>query len=211
MAHELPPLPYAYEALEPHIDAQTMKLHHDLHHKSYVDGLNKAEQMLAQARAGRRSLAGEALGARGGVPRQRPPAAHHLLAEPRAGGQGRRRRAAAAIWQAPDRRRLRQLRRVSATTSRPRPRRSRAAAGRSWPSGRTTRKLVILTAEKHQNLTQWGVVPLAGARRLGTRLLPDLPEPARRVREARLRDLQLGRRRPSVSLLRTSAVFATGG
>ena len=38
----LPPLPYAYEALEPHIDAQTMRLHHDIHHLGYVNGANKA-------------------------------------------------------------------------------------------------------------------------------------------------------------------------
>ena len=36
MAHELPPLPYEYNALEPFIDEQTMKLHHDKHHLSYV-------------------------------------------------------------------------------------------------------------------------------------------------------------------------------
>jgi Fe-Mn family superoxide dismutase len=50
MPHVLPPLPYAYKALEPHIDEATMKLHHDLHHKSYVDGLNNAEAKLAEAR-----------------------------------------------------------------------------------------------------------------------------------------------------------------
>ena len=50
MAHELPALPYPYEALEPHIDAQTMKLHHDLHHAGYVKGLNTAEEKLASAR-----------------------------------------------------------------------------------------------------------------------------------------------------------------
>lgn len=49
--HELPPLPYAYDALEPHIDAQTMQLHHDKHHAAYVAGLNKAEDELAKARA----------------------------------------------------------------------------------------------------------------------------------------------------------------
>jgi Fe-Mn family superoxide dismutase len=38
----LPPLQYAYVALEPTIDAETMKLHHDFHHKAYVDNLNKA-------------------------------------------------------------------------------------------------------------------------------------------------------------------------
>ena len=38
----LPPLPYAYDALEPHIDAETMHIHHDKHHAAYVANLNKA-------------------------------------------------------------------------------------------------------------------------------------------------------------------------
>jgi Fe-Mn family superoxide dismutase len=42
MAHELPPLPYDYNALEPHIDEQTMRIHHDKHHAAYVTNLNKA-------------------------------------------------------------------------------------------------------------------------------------------------------------------------
>jgi len=42
MPHELPPLPYPKEALEPHIDALTMEIHHGRHHKAYVDNLNKA-------------------------------------------------------------------------------------------------------------------------------------------------------------------------
>jgi Fe-Mn family superoxide dismutase len=41
-AYELPPLPYDYGALEPHIDAQTMRLHHDRHHAAYVRNLNEA-------------------------------------------------------------------------------------------------------------------------------------------------------------------------
>ncbi|HSS98950.1 MAG TPA: superoxide dismutase [Terriglobales bacterium] len=42
MAHELPPLPYDYAALEPVIDTATMKLHHDMHHAAYVKNLNAA-------------------------------------------------------------------------------------------------------------------------------------------------------------------------
>ncbi len=42
MAHELPPLPYDYAALEPHIDAATMQTHHDKHHAAYVNNLNAA-------------------------------------------------------------------------------------------------------------------------------------------------------------------------
>jgi superoxide dismutase, Fe-Mn family len=42
MAYELPPLPYPYDALEPHIDEQTMRIHHDKHHQAYIDKVNAA-------------------------------------------------------------------------------------------------------------------------------------------------------------------------
>jgi Fe-Mn family superoxide dismutase len=48
MAFELPPLPYDYSALEPHIDTQTMQLHHDKHHQTYVTNLNNALQGQSQ-------------------------------------------------------------------------------------------------------------------------------------------------------------------
>src|SRR3954463_16776233 len=42
MAHSVPPLPYDYNALEPYIDEQTMRIHHDKHHAAYVNNLNAA-------------------------------------------------------------------------------------------------------------------------------------------------------------------------
>jgi len=42
MPFELPPLPYDFDALEPHIDARTMEIHHDKHHQAYIDNANKA-------------------------------------------------------------------------------------------------------------------------------------------------------------------------
>ncbi|MEP6977654.1 MAG: superoxide dismutase [Thermoleophilia bacterium] len=49
MPLQLPPLPYDYDALEPTIDAETMKLHHDKHHQAYVDNANKALEGTAWA------------------------------------------------------------------------------------------------------------------------------------------------------------------
>ena len=47
---ELPPLPYDYDALEPHISEQVLTWHHDTHHQGYVNGLNSAEETLAENR-----------------------------------------------------------------------------------------------------------------------------------------------------------------
>jgi len=48
--HVLPPLPYPYDALEPYISRETLRLHHDRHHQAYVNGLNEAERAMAEAR-----------------------------------------------------------------------------------------------------------------------------------------------------------------
>jgi Fe-Mn family superoxide dismutase len=48
--HRLPPLPYPYNALEPVISERTLRIHHDRHHLSYVEGLNKAELKLVEER-----------------------------------------------------------------------------------------------------------------------------------------------------------------
>src|ERR1035438_7345308 len=63
----LPKLPYAYDALEPYIDAQTMQIHHDKHHQAYVDNLNKVV-------AAEPALAGMTVGAAAAaVPPANPP------------------------------------------------------------------------------------------------------------------------------------------
>ena len=51
MAHQLPPLPYDFGALEPHIDAQTMQIHHGKHHQAYVNNLNAALEKHPQLQA----------------------------------------------------------------------------------------------------------------------------------------------------------------
>jgi len=51
MAYSVPPLPYAYDALEPHIDKATMEVHHDKHHQAYVDKVNAALEGTALADA----------------------------------------------------------------------------------------------------------------------------------------------------------------
>jgi Fe-Mn family superoxide dismutase len=48
MAYKLPPLRFGYDGLEPYIDAETMELHHDQHHRAYVDNLNKALERYPQ-------------------------------------------------------------------------------------------------------------------------------------------------------------------
>jgi Fe-Mn family superoxide dismutase len=157
MSHQLPPLPYAYDALEPYIDEQTMRLHHDIHHEGYVKGLNNAEAKLADARA-----AGDfAL-------------VKHWSREAAFHGSGHLLHsifwpnmiAASEAKPAPEGALAEAIKRdfgsfeafksqfVAAST---------AVEGSGWgilayrPDDGA---LVILTAEKHQNLTQWGVVPL---------------------------------------------------
>lgn len=157
MAHQLPPLPYPYDALEPNIDEQTMRLHHDIHHAGYVKGLNNAESKLAEARASGDFSAVKHW--------SREAAFHgsgHLLhsifwpnmiaaSQAKLAPEG-------ALVEAIDRDfgsfEAFKAQFIAASI---------AVEGSGWgilayrPSDDT---LVILTAEKHQNLTQWGVIPL---------------------------------------------------
>lgn len=155
MRYELPALPYAYDALEPHIDEQTMHLHHDIHHKGYVDGLNKALDMLDAARSG---------GDFGLVKHWEREAAFHGSGHflhtifwqnmgPGKGGEP-----GGAVRQQIDKdfgsfEAMRKQFSAAAT----------AVEGSGWALlvwEPNAGQLEVLTAEKHQNLTQWGVVPL---------------------------------------------------
>ncbi len=153
--HTLPPLPYAYNALEPYIDEKTMRIHHDKHHQSYVDGLNKAEKKLAEARKTKdfdlvkhweRELAFNGAG-------------HYLhtifwnVMSPQGGG-----RPTGALLDA--------IEHSFGSYEAFKEQFTEAAnkvEGGGWAilvwSPRSHR-LEILTAEKHQNLSQWDVVPL---------------------------------------------------
>lgn len=153
--HILPPLPYAYDALEPYIDEQTMRIHHDIHHQSYVDGLNKAEVQLQTAReTGNFDLVKhwESELAFNG-------AGHYLhtlfwsVMSPYGGGE--------AIGTLSN-----QIRNDFGSFEAFKKQFSEAAAkveGGGWAIlvwSPRSRRLEILTAEKHQNLSQWDVIPL---------------------------------------------------
>lgn len=155
MSHKLPDLPYAYDALEPHYDEQTVRLHHDAHHKAYVDGLNNAEAKLAEAREKgdfalvkhwERELAFHGSG--------------HILhtmfwenMAPNAGGPAT---GAIAEQISKDFTNYETFKKQFTAAA-------VAVEGSGWALlcwSPVFNKLEILTAEKHQNLTQWGVVPL---------------------------------------------------
>ncbi|WP_088102296.1 superoxide dismutase [Halalkalibacter urbisdiaboli] len=153
--HKLPPLPYPYDALEPYISKEIMKLHHQKHHQSYVDGLNKAEKKMEQARkSGDYELIKhwEREAAFNG-------AGHYLhtifwnIMSPRGGGEPSGELAA-------------QIKRDFGSFRKMKEHFSKAAEnveGVGWAllvwSPRSHR-LEILQAEKHQNLSQQDIVPL---------------------------------------------------
>jgi Fe-Mn family superoxide dismutase len=155
MPYELPELPYAYEALEPFLSAETLHLHHDKHHAGYVKGLNDTEDKLKAAQA-----AGDFAAIRALLDALAFNYSGHLLhslfwTNMKPGGGGAPRGALAEQIQTAfgsfDKFKAEFL----AATN--------AVQGSGWgilawePLGK---KLVILQAEKHQNLAQWGVTPL---------------------------------------------------
>ncbi|KAA0223466.1 MAG: superoxide dismutase [Phycisphaerae bacterium] len=154
-AYSLPELGYPYDALEPHIDAKTMELHHSKHHAAYVKGLNAALEKLAQTREGGNvdgvSDATNALSFHG---------SGHILhcvfwKNMKKNGGGEPKGAVA-----------REIERDFGSFSRFQQHFNKASAGvqgSGWGilayeplSGR----LLVFGAEKHQNQTVWGCIPL---------------------------------------------------
>lgn len=155
MTYVLPELPYPYDALEPYYDEQTVRLHHDIHHKGYVDGLNNAETKIAEARKKgdfalikhwARELAFHGSG--------------HILhtmfwenMKPAGGGAASGPIAEAINKEFDNFDKFKQQ--FSAAAA--------AVEGSGWAIlafNPYFAKLEILQTEKHQDLTQWGVVPL---------------------------------------------------
>ena len=157
MTHELPPLPYPYDALEPYIDEQTMRLHHDIHHLGYVKGLNTAEEKLAEARNS---------GDFGLVKHWSREAAFHGAGHLLHSIFWTNMTAADRTTPAPSGELSQALDRSFGGFDAFKAQFQAAAnavEGSGWgilAYRPTDDSLVILQAEKHQNLTQWGVVPL---------------------------------------------------
>ena len=155
MAHELPPLPYEYNALEPYYDEQTVRLHHDMHHAAYVKGLNVAEEKIAAA-----LQSGDFAAAK---PLAKELAFHgsgHILhsifwtnMKPGGGGDPTGALADAIKKSFGSIDAFKGL--LLATTN--------AVEGSGWgilAYRKMDDNLVVLQAEKHENLTQWGVTPI---------------------------------------------------
>jgi len=154
-AYELPALPYAYDALEPQIEERVLRVHHDKHHAGYVSGLNRTLGKLEEARAGgdfsqikalSRDLAFHGSGH----------VLHSLYWESMTpGGSGE---PTGELLTA-----LEQSFRSLAAFKAQFLAATKAVEGSGWgllAYELMGRRLVVLQAEKHQNLTIWGVLPL---------------------------------------------------
>ena len=154
--HTLPPLGYPYNALEPVIGEKTLHLHHDKHHKAYVDGLNKAELALVEARKkGDYQLVKywENELAFNGSGHILHSIYWDIMAPPGAGGDpGEYTRYYVDEYFGGFEAFKAQF--LAA---------AKAVEGSGWCVlgwNPAFRRLEILQAEKHQNLTQWGIIPI---------------------------------------------------
>ena len=155
MAHELPPLLYAYAALEPYYDAETVRLHHGIHHAGYIKGWNDAEaQVQAMTKSG--DFAGAKAAAKALAFHGSGAILHGIFwtnMKPGGGGapSGDLAKAIEAAFGNYDA--LKGLLTAAANQ----------VEGSGWgilAYRKMDDALVVLQAEKHENLTQWGVTPI---------------------------------------------------
>lgn len=158
-SYTLPRLSYAYDALEPHIDAQTMELHHSRHHAGYVRGVNNALDALSEIRNGSRSASEIKHWSRELAFHGSGHFLHvvfwHCMAPAGNGGGG-----------TPSGRMARLIERDFGSFEQFATH-FKAASGAVEGSGwgllvfePTSQRLMVMQSEKHQDLTAWGVVPL---------------------------------------------------
>jgi len=155
MAHELPPLPYGYDALEPYYDQQTLRLHHDKHHQGYVSGLNAAEEQVQKMLS-----TGEFAGAKAACKALAFHGSGHILhsifwanMKPGGGGKPTGELAKAIDAQFGSFEAFEKL--FLAATN--------GVEGSGWgilAYRKMDDSLVVLQAENHEKLTQWGVTPM---------------------------------------------------
>ena len=198
MAYTVPPLPYAYDALEPHIDKATMEFHHDKHHQAYVDKANAALEgtELGRAARSRRCCRTSTASATRRAPSKTTAAATTTTrcsgraCRPNGGGEPERRAGRG------DRLRLRLVRGLpgQAQGNRRQPVRLGlvvARARRLGPRGRGQRQ------PGQPDLRRQDAA--ARRRRVGARLLPEVPEPPPRLHRRVVERRRLGARSPSGS------------
>ena len=192
MAHTLPALPYPHDALEPHIDAQTMEIHHGKHHAAYVNNLNAAlekapelkdksvEELIADLDSVPEAIRTAVRNNGGGH------ANHSLFWEilsPNGGGTP-----TGEIAEA--------INKAFGSFDKFKEEFSAAAAGRfgsgwAWLVLKKDGELAIYSTPNQDSPIMQGDTPLLG-RRLGARLLPEVPEPPARVHRRLLERSELG-------------------
>ena len=154
--HTLPELPYPYDALEPVIDAKTLRIHHEKHHKKYVDDLNATERALEEVREKKEwSKIGhlENLLAFNGSGHVLHSVYWTNMTGPESGGTPLEHTASYLDWMFGGLESF--IAQFTALASK--------VQGSGWVIlGYHTafRRLELLPCEKHQNLTQWGIIPI---------------------------------------------------
>ena len=193
MAHEVPPLPYDYAALEPYIDTQTMHLHHDKHHQAYVTNLNAAlekapdlQKMSAEELIKGLENVPEAI--RGAVRNNGGGHVNHSLfwkiMAPNAGGAPTGAIADAIKTTFGDFDEFKEKFNEAGL--------ERFGSGWAWLVLDNGGKLQIDHHGQSGQSHEQGLLARHGQRRLGTRLLPEVPEPPRRLSQGVVERGELG-------------------